>query len=272
MDNNEVLKQITCRIYRERPVISSNMRTNYRIERVCGDLLCDLWFLTTGCRHDAQGGCVMCNYGKHTGRVDEEQILCDLQDIVSKLPFEFGDFLLTSSGSLLDEREVPDRMRKRLLSILKDIRAKRVVIETRADTVTDTGLEFVKKLIPNSEKYIEIGVESSNDWILKHCINKGTDFQTFQKAVEQIHDKGILVTANIGIGAPFMSERAAVLYTVRSIRDVLKAGADSVVIFPYHVKHGTLLDVMYKQGMYQPVSLWSLVEVLNHFTDTDFMV
>ena len=94
----------------------------------------------------------MCNYGKHTGRVDEEQILCDLQDIVSKLPFEFGDFLLTSSGSLLDEREVPDRMRKRLLSILKDIRAKRVVIETRADTVTDTGLEFVKKLIPNSEK------------------------------------------------------------------------------------------------------------------------
>lgn len=269
MDSNEILKQITCRIYQERPAIPSNMRTNYRIERVCGDLLCDLWFLTTGCRHDAQGGCVMCNYGKNTGRIDEEQILCDLQNIAARFPFEFGDFLLTSSGSLLDEREVPDRMRERLLLVLKDIRAKRVIVETRADTVTDTGLEFVRRLIPDAEKYIEIGVESSNDWILKHCINKGTDFGTFQKAAEQIHDKGILVTANIGIGAPFMSERAAVRYAVRSIQDVLQTGADSVVVFPYHVKHGTILDVMYRQGMYQPVSLWSLVEVLNQFTEKE---
>lgn len=271
MDGNEILKQITFRIYKERPAIRSNMRTNYRIERVCGDLLCDLWFLTTGCRHDAQGGCVMCNYGKNTGEIDEERILYDLRQIVTRFPFEFGDFLLTSSGSLLDEREVPDRMREKLLLVLKDIRAKRVIVETRADTVTEAGLEFVKRLLPDSEKYIEIGVESSNNWILKHCINKGTDFQTFQKAVEQIHGKGIFVTANIGIGAPFMSERAAVRYAVRSIQDVLEAGADSVVVFPYHVKHGTLLDVMYREGMYQPVSLWSLVEVLNHFTGKELL-
>lgn len=66
-----------------------------------------------------------------------------------------------------------------------------------------------------------------------------------------------------------MSERAAVRYAVRSIQDVLQTGADSVVVFPYHVKHGTILDVMYRQGMYQPVSLWSLVEVLNQFTEKE---
>lgn len=238
------------------------MRTHYRIERANGGLLCDLWFLTRGCIHDAQGGCTMCNYGKGSWDVQWEEILSELEYIVEKLPWEFEDFLLTPSGSMLDEREVPLEMREGMSKLLKGVRAKRFIVETRADTVNEGGLEFIQGIMPDSEKYVEIGYESGHDWILRNCINKGTDTGAFGKAAEMIHQAGIKVTANVGVGLPFLSEKASVREAVYSVKRALEQGADSVVLFPYHVKHGTLLEVLYQHHGYQCISLWSLAAVL----------
>ena len=82
MRNNLVLKAFTQAAYRSRPDSAPERRVNYRLERVNGGLLCDLWFLTTGCRHDAEGGCVMCNYGKGCSRIsewEEDSILARLR-------------------------------------------------------------------------------------------------------------------------------------------------------------------------------------------------
>ncbi len=268
-EQNVVLRYMAHQIYQKRPVMPTRFRTNYRIERVNGGLLCDLWFLTGGCVHDARGGCSMCNYGKSPGNQDWKQILQELDEIVKKLPWEFEDFLLTPSGSMLDEREVPKEMREGLAEMLKKVRTKRFIIETRADSITDEGLEFMRTIMPETDKYIEIGVESSNDWILKNCVNKGTVFETFREAVEQIHQKGIYVTANVGLGQPFLSERASVEDAVCTIKDVFEVGCDSVVLFPYHIKEGTLLSSMYEQGMYDCVSLWSLITVLDSFSERE---
>ena len=264
MNTNNVLRQITYEIYEQRPVMPEKLRTNYRIERANGGLLCDLWFLTVGCIHDTQG-----NYGKGSGAVHWNKILGELKRIVDCLSLEFEDFLLTPSGSMLDEREVSKSMREDLCGILEGIKTKRFIIESRADTISSEGLEFVKKAVPGAEKYIEIGVESSDDWILKHCINKNITYEMFQDAVRKIHDAGMYVTANIGLGYPFMSEKAAVINTVHSIKDVLNDGADSVVLFPYHIKKGTLLHVLSVQKMYSCVSFWSLAEVLGYFSETE---
>ena len=40
-------------------------------------------------------------------------------------------------------------------------------------------------------------------------------------------------------------------------------GADECVIFPVHVKSGTLLEWLWLRHLYTPPSLWSLVEVLS---------
>mgnify|MGYP005758634621 CR=1 FL=1 len=269
MNTNKILRQITFEIYKQRPVMPEEMRTNYRIERANGGLLCDLWFLTSGCTHDANGGCVMCNYGKGSGAVNWERICGELERIVRQFPWKFEDFLLTPSGSMLDEREVSRDMRRDLTEILKDVHAKRFIIETRADTISESGISFIREVIPEAEKYIEIGVESSDNWVLKYCLNKNIAYEMFQAAVCKIHEAGMYVTANIGLGFPFMSERASVCNTVRSVRNVLRDGADSVVLFPYHVKRGTLLDVMEKNGMYDCVSFWALAETLACFSEEE---
>ena len=261
-NDNQVLKRITRQIYDQRPIMPSDRRTHYRIERSNGGFLCDLWFLTRGCIHDASGGCTMCNYGKGSTEVSQDKILDELQKIVKKLPWAFEDFLLTPSGSMLDTREVPYEMRDSLKKILKDIKAKRFIIETRADTVTEGNIDFLKNILPEAEKYIEIGYESGNNWILRNCINKGTDTETFEKAVKIAHEAGVKVTANVAAGIPFLSERAAIREAVFSVNKAFEQGADSVVLFPYHVKRGTLLEVLYRHQWYQCISLWSLVDIL----------
>lgn len=50
---------------------------------------------------------------------------------------------------------------------------------------------------------------------------------------------------------------------------MLNDGADSVVLFPYHIKKGTLLHVLSENGMYSCVSFWSLAEVLGHFSEKE---
>ena len=266
---NNVLKEITAQIYKYRPTMPPHLRTNYRLEHVNGGLLCDLWFLTSGCIHDRQGGCTMCNYGKSESVIDYEQILRELKCIVKKLPFEFEDFLLTPSGSMLDAHEVPLKMRDEIVDILHNLKTKRFIIETRADTVTSNSLEFLRRILPKTKKYIEIGVESSNNWILKHCINKNSTYETFLQAMSLIHSADMFVTANIGLGAPFLSERAAIQDAITSIQTVLNDGADSVVLFPYHIKSGTLLEIMSRYNMYHCVSLWALVEVLSAFSEEE---
>lgn len=264
--SNDVLRQITAQIYQRRPTMSNDLRTNYRIERVNGGLLCDLWFLTSGCIHDRQGGCTMCNYGKAGKHIEQQRILSELGHIVKELPLEFEDFLLTPSGSMLDQREVPTEMCESLIHLLKNVKTQRFIIETRVDTITPASLDFMHRFLPDSKKYIEIGVETSNDWILKHCVNKNATYRMFQQAVKTIHREKMYVTANIGLGFPFISERASIYDAVRSIKTVLADGSDSVVVFPYHIKSGTLLEVMHRHSMYQCVSLWALVEVLSSFS------
>ena len=243
------------------------MKTYYRIERANGGLLCDLWFLAAGCVHDAEGGCTMCNYGKGSREVHWDEIISELRHIVKKLTWEFEDFLLTPSGSMLDEREIPAKMYGYLKELLKGVRAKRFIVETRADTVSESGLKFLREIMPDSEKYVEIGYESGQDWILRNCINKGADTEDFKKAVQMIHEAGMKVTANVGLGMPFLSEKASIGEAVCSVKRAFEHGADSVVLFPYHVKHGTLLEVMYQHHWYECVSIWSLVAVLEEIPE-----
>ena len=265
---NEALRHFAYQTRKCRPTVAADMRTHCRIERVNGGYFGDFWFLTPGCCHDMRGGCVMCNYSasdREYGEAEEDRVISELNKTVRKFPQTFEEFLMTPSGSMLDEREVSPRMREQLLSVLEHVRAKRFIVETRADTVSEEGLRFLNRAVPGAEKYLEIGLESSNDWTLKHCLNKSSTFQEFCGALEMAHAYGIRVIANVGLGFPFMSERASVRQTIQTIRDALQANADSIVIFPYHVKYGTLLDTLYCAGLYQCVSLWALIDVIEAF-------
>jgi radical SAM enzyme (TIGR01210 family) len=138
-----------------------------------------------------------------------------------------------------------------------------LTIESRADVITADSLHELRCRFTNPQISVELGVETLNNWLLRFAINKGLSTQIVNNAVSLIHAENLYAIANIGIGIPFISEQENITQTTQSIMKAFEMGFDTVIIFPYHIKPGTLLEVLSANNRYECVSLWSLIEVLS---------
>ena len=263
--SNAVLKKVMQKVYNDRKPLKREIISQIRTETVNDGAFCEVWFMTKGCTHDAEGGCTMCNYGKGYD-VDEAAVVQELAAQIGNLPEKLQELIVTPSGSMLDDAEVSEAMRKRIFGLLNHTQCEDFYIETRADSITREKLESLRGCVNAKRFNIEIGAESCDDWILRNCINKKLTCQDLQEAVDMIHAARMYVYLNIGIGIPFLTERCSIEYAKRSIRKAFAMGCDKVVLFPYHVKPGTLLWWLWKHGLYSCCSLWAIPEVLSAFT------
>lgn len=262
---NPILRRIMAEIYRKRTPLPKENLTNVRMERVRDQAFCEIWFMTPGCSHDALGGCTMCNYGKGCA-VTATEVLNELRLRIEALPHRLQELIVTPTGSMLDEREVPAALREQIFQLLRRPGCRDFFVETRADTITPEKLESMKRHVRAERLHIEIGVECCQDWVLRNCINKNMKYTDIGAAVDLIHGAQMYACANVGIGIPFLSERCSIELAKRSIHQLFAAGVDYAVLFPYHVKPGRLSAWLWERQLYQCCSLWAVVEVLSDFT------
>lgn len=260
-ENNQFLKTVMKTIYMQRRSLATEPITVVRHEVADGKPMCEVWFMTKGCEYDRRGGCVMCNYGKGHN-VGSETVLLRLKNSFNELPEENYNLVVNPSGSFLDENEVRRELRQGIYDLLDNISFESLTVESRADIVTPPLLKELRERYPERRVSVEIGVETMNPWLLRNAVNKGTTIEKIKKAVDMVHDARLLCVANIGLGLPFINERVNINTAYQSIIRALDIGFDSVILFPYHVKPGTLLDVMYADGRYKCVSLWAIASVL----------
>lgn len=260
-ENNQFLKAVMKTIYMQRRPLTVDPITVVRHEIADGKPMCEVWFMTKGCEYDRTGGCVMCNYGKGHN-VGSEAVLRQLKDSFHELPEENYNLVVNPSGSFLDENEVRRELRQGIYDLLDHISFESLTVESRADIVTSPLLKELRERYPEKRVSVEIGVETMNPWLLRNAINKGITVEKIKKAVDIVHDAGLLCVANIGLGLPFINERININTAGQSVVGALDIGFDSVILFPYHVKPGTLLDIMYANGRYKCVSLWAIAAVL----------
>lgn len=263
--SNAVLKNVMQKVYNDRKPLEKVILSQVRTETVNDNAFCEAWFMTKGCTHDAEGGCTMCNYGKGHD-VDETVVIRELAEQIENLPEKLQELIVTPSGSMLDDAEVPEALRKRIFKLLEHTQCEDFYIETRADFITREKLESLRNCVNAKRFNIEIGIECCDDWIMRNCINKKMTCKDLQDAIDMVHDVGMYVYANIGIGIPFITERCSIEYAKKSIRKAFDMGCDKVVLFPYHVKPGTLLEWLWKRELYSCCSLWAIPEVLSDFT------
>lgn len=261
---NSVLRCAMKEIYKARRQLSRNEITHVRSEIVNDRAFCEIWFMTAGCSHDAQGGCTMCNYGKGF-EADWNEVLDELELQIRSLPAELQELIVTPTGSMLDDDEVPAFVRDRIYQRLQNIKCCDFIIETRLDTITEEKLLHLKNSIRAEHIFVEVGMECCDDWVLRNCVNKNITVADLEEGIRLIHACGMSACVNIGLGIPFLSERYSINLASASIRQAFAAEADSVVLFPYHVKPGTLSAWLWERELYHCCSLWALVEVLSRF-------
>jgi len=259
--NNIVLSAVMRQVRARRPPLPLSQPYFTRVERVPAGNYVEIWFLTTGCTWDGSGGCTMCNYGAGPP-VPAEAMVDAVREAVAEVRVEPHELMISPSGGMWDKHEVTEAAVREMYVLARAANPGKFMVETRAETVSGARLAEMQEALPGVRLAVEVGLESHSDAVLRYCVNKGTGVDTFLRASEVLRPAGVELYANISLGTAFLTREEAVRDAVAAGRWALRSGADRIVVFPLHVKPYTLLDLLASRNLYEPVSLWDLVDVL----------
>ena len=130
-------------------------------------------------------------------------------------------------------------------------------IGTRTDSITDETLEYLKELSKNYEIWVEYGIQSSNDETLKR-INRGHDFANVKETITKTKKLGLNVCGHVIFGLPGETQEDM----LKTVKDSVELGIDSIKFHPLYVTDNTLLALEYKKGEFTPISEEEYIDTL----------
>jgi len=174
-----------------------------------------------------------------------------------------------TSGSFLDDAEIPADARTQILKIIaEDERVREVVLESRPEYVNDSTLSIVREILGDRIVEIGMGLESSSDTVRTICINKNFDLQMFKDALKTAKNYNIGMRAYVLLKPPLLTERDALLDAISTVQEARTLGVTTVSLNPVNVQKHTLVERLWTRGNYRPPWLWSVLEVLREVSST----
>ena len=213
------------------------------------------------------GGCSMCGYINDClepeNSMNQNDILFQFKSALEKFENQDFHFLkIFTSGSFLDDSEIPPEVRSKILDLCTDVGVAHLLFETRPEFVTLSALTQLEHDYKGRIQ-IAIGLESANDNILKNSINKGFSFEDYRKAINSIRDFDFSVKTYLLLKPPFLREREAIFDVLTSIKVLQDQHlTDCISINPINIQKFTLLENLFTRRDYRPPWLWSVVDVL----------
>jgi radical SAM enzyme (TIGR01210 family) len=229
---------------------------------------------TGGCRWARAGGCTMCGYVAESvegGTVAHDALMAQIETCLEHERENADEpaplIKIYTSGSFLDEREVPAETRAAIAATFSD--RERIVVESLPDFVqrdrirdfTDAGLRTD----------IAIGLETATDRVRHDCVNKYFDFADFVDASDVAKDVGAGIKAYLLLKPAFLTEREAITDMKSSIRRCAEY-AHTVSMNPCNVQRHTMVEELYFDDGYRPPWLWSVAEILEDTADAPAIV
>lgn len=151
---------------------------------------------------------------------------------------------------------IDEKIQNELLEAANEYIAKGKVnsirISTRPDYIDKNILKRLKKY---HVKTIELGVQSTNDYILAKC-KRGHNYEDVKKASKLIRWNGFTLGHQMMVGLPESTK----LDELNTARDLIKLKPKIVRIYPVLVIKGTELEEELKQGEYTPLTVEQAVE------------
>ncbi|MBN2066308.1 MAG: archaeosine biosynthesis radical SAM protein RaSEA [Candidatus Thermoplasmatota archaeon] len=218
-------------------------------------------FRTEGCSWALQSGCTMCGYFNDSrwDTVSDEHLLTQFGKAMEGYHHEPLVKIFTS-GSFLDDNEIPSSVQQQILQRLFET-ASKVSVESRPEFVTSTKLSVIKKIAGNKTFEVGIGLETANDELRECAINKGFTFADYKKAATLLHKHGFLCKTYVLIKPPFLTEKEAINDCMETVKKI-SSYTDTISFNPTNVQRRTLVEYLWKRKQYRPVWLWSVIDIL----------
>ena len=206
-----------------------------------------------GCPND----CTFCNQKSISG----EQKMITAEDIKKTIEYFLENVkdkdaykeVAFFGGSFTGiEYEKQEEFLKTAYEYIKNKKIDSIRISTRPDYIDKKILKLLKKY---KVRTIELGVQSSNDYILKK-IGRGHTFEDVKKASRMIRMRGFKLGHQMMVGLPESTR----IDDINTAKALIKLKPKMVRIYPVLVVKGTQLEKDYESGKYQPLSVVQAVE------------
>lgn len=206
-----------------------------------------------GCPND----CTFCNQRKISGQLKN----VTENDVRDTIEFYLSNFKEKNSyievafygGSFTGiDVEIQEKLLQTAYEYIKNGSIDGIRISTRPDYI---NREILKRLKRYKVKTIELGVQSTNDYILSSC-KRGHTYEDVVRASKLIRKYRFNLGHQMMIGLP----ESTVQDDLNTARDLIKLKPKMVRIYPVLVIRGTELEKEYNEGNYEPLTVNQAVE------------
>ena len=146
------------------------------------------------------------------------------------------------------------------------------MVESRPEYVTEEVLRECCQLIPDKIFEVAMGLESADDEIRLQRINKGFTREDFQKSMDVINklksDFKVQGKVYLLVKPVLTSEREAIEDSVKSAQYAAEMGVGRVSFCPSTIHKGTLMELLWRRGSYQPPWIWSTLEIISRVRES----
>ena len=206
-----------------------------------------------GCPND----CTFCNQKKISGQTKNVKA----EDVKNTIEYYLNNFKddnkyieVAFFGGSFTGIDVDKQ--KELLSVayeyIKNKKIDSIRISKRPDYINK---EILKMLKSYGVKTIELGVQSTNDYILNKS-KRGHTFEDVKKASKLIRKNGFILGHQMMVGLPESTRQDE----INTAKDLIKLKPKIVRIYPVLVIKGTQLEKDYESGEYTPLTVEQAVE------------
>lgn len=206
-----------------------------------------------GCPND----CTFCNQKKISGQTKNVKA----EDVKNTIEYYLNNFKddnkyieVAFFGGSFTGIDVDKQ--KELLSVayeyIKNKKIDSIRISTRPDYINKEILQMLKSY---GVKTIELGVKSTNDYILNKS-KRGHTFEDVKKASKLIRKNGFILGHQMMVGLPESTRQDE----INTAKDLIKLKPKIVRIYPVLVIKGTQLEKDYESGEYTPLTVEQAVE------------
>lgn len=206
-----------------------------------------------GCPND----CVFCNQKSISGQmkmITKEEVINTIETYLKSFKDEKAKREIAFFGGSFTGIE--ENLQEELLSVaskyVKSGRVDSIRVSTRPDYIDK---KILKRLKRYGVKTIELGVQSSNDYILKKA-GRGHTFEDVKKASKLIRWYGFNLGHQMMVGLPDSTK----IDELNTAKDLIRLRPKMVRIYPVLVLKNTKLEKEYISGEYEPISLNQAVE------------
>ena len=208
--------------------------------------------------------CTFCNQKKISGQTK----MVTKQDVMDTIEYYLKNFkddhkyveVAFFGGSFTAiEKEKQEELLEAVQEYIHNKKVHSIRVSTRPDCIDKDILKRLKKY---NVKTIELGVQSTNNYILSRC-KRGHTGEDVKKASKLIRRYGFVLGHQMMVGLPESTKQDE----INTAKELIKLKPEIVRIYPVLVIKDTELAEEYQRGEYSPLTVGQAVERCKEIVD-----